>query len=415
MNLTFKIIKPIFTAKLILIIFLYLQLIGLNPLPEVNYGTVLSETGVGNIIRQLLFICLLAAAFKFIGFNKGSIYYLYYNNKALFALVFIAALSFFWSLEPGATLRRSFLLFIVCAIPVMLAVKIGFNNFVKINASILSVLIFLSFISCFFISGTVHRGEVLDESLNGSWRGFFGHKNSSAIIAAISSFIFLYMFLEERKKYWVFMLLISVFFLLMTQSKTTISLFLPILLISFFLSRHGAIKYSILFVLAISLVVPISFFTGYDEINSFLIDNPELFTGRATIWQVMLEAIPDRPLAGFGYGAVWSAGEYSAIADYGINTSAWVGTVSHGHNGYLDLWVSCGLFALSSLIFILIASYRDVCHASKYTANHRFLCISIFVFLMFHNFLESSFVVYSSPGWYFFIFAYCVKFQEAKY
>ena len=78
-----------------------------------------------------------------------------------------------------------------------------------------------------------------------------------------------------------------------------------------------------------------------------------MFTGRSAIWQVLLEAISGNYILGLGYGAVWSAGEYSAITNFGLNTSSWVSSISHGHNGYLDIWLSTGIVGLLLFTFLL--------------------------------------------------------------
>jgi O-antigen ligase len=413
MNLALKLKLPDFYILSAMSLFLFLQLIGLEPFPEVNYGRDLTDTGLGNALRQILFLALFLIAIILAGIGRHSRTHLIFDNKLILFLATWFLMSFLWSDESAITIRRAILFLIVCIVPIALCSAIGFRNFIKTNAKVLAVFMSISILSCLLINGAIHRGEVLDEALNGAWRGVFGHKNNAAIIAAMSGFIFLYQFLEERRKTWLILFCMAVFFLFLTKSKTTMSLFIPILIFSWFLSNHGSIKYYWLVISLISLVVPVSFLIGFDEVNSYLIDNPELFTGRGVIWQVLLEAISDNPIFGLGYGSVWAAGEFSAITDYGVNTSAWVANISHGHNGYLDLWVTSGIVGVVLFAMLLFKTFKEICYVPGHSTNDRFLCLSILMFLILHNFLESSFAVYSNPGWYFFLFAYCLKFKKA--
>lgn len=393
-------------------IFLYVHLIGFSPFPEVNYGRDVTDTGGGNRLRQIIFLGLFLYTIMMLGVSKLPKFNFLLQNKTLVLLAFWFLLSSFWSDEPGITIRRSVFFLIVCFIPIVLCSIVGFRRFIKINAYILSFFIVFSIVCSLIFSGAVHHGEVFDTALNGAWRGLFSHKNNAAIIASISGFIFLYQYFEENKKFWLFMFLLTLLFLLLTKSKTSIALFLPVVFFTWRLSKGRFIKYFCSFIFALSLVTPLLFLFSFAQLNYFLIENPEMFTGRSAIWQVLLEAISGNYILGLGYGAVWSAGEYSAITNFGLNTSSWVSSISHGHNGYLDIWLSTGIVGLLLFTFLLFKALKNIADVYDISNNEKFMCLSIIFFLVLHNFLESSFTVYYSPGWYFFLLTYCLKFKK---
>jgi len=393
-------------------IFLYVHLVGFSPFPEVNYGRDVTDTGGGNRLRQIIFLGLFLFTIMMLSFSKLPKFNFLLQNSSLVLLAFWFLLSSFWSDEPEITIRRAIFFLIVCFIPIVLCSIVGFRRFIKINAQILSVFIVLSIVCSLVFSGAVHRGEVFDTDLNGAWRGLFSHKNNAAIIASISGFIFLYQYFEESKRFWLLLFLLTLFFLLLTKSKTSIALFLPVVFFTWWLSKGLLIKYFCSFMFLLTLVTPLLFIFSFNYLNYFLIDNPELFTGRSAIWQVLLEAISGNYILGLGYGAVWSAGEYSAITNFGFNTTSWVASISHGHNGYLDIWLSVGIVGLLLFTFVLFKVLKNLAGVGDFSSNEKFLCLSILFFLILHNFLESSFTVYYSPGWYFFLLTYCLKFKK---
>lgn len=414
MNFVFKVNIPYLYVCTAVAVFIYVQFIGFNFFPSASDGRDVSDTGGGNAIRQLMFIALFIFSICLLSLSKLTKIKFFLKNRLLLLISFWFLISFIWSDQPAITIRRATLFFIVCFIPITLCFLMGFNNFIKVNAKILAFFIVVSIFSCFFISDAIHNGEVLDVALNGAWRGLFGHKNNAAIVAAMSGFIFLYQYLEEKNKVWLFLFFCALFFLFFTKSKTTMSLFIPVILLSWFLSNHRSIKYFWYLIFLLSLIVPLSLLLGFQELNTYLFDNPELFTGRAIIWQVVLEAIADNPIIGLGYGAVWSAGEFSAITEYGINTSAWVSGISHGHNGYLDILLATGVLGLILFTLLLFKTFKKITSEVNNSNNQKFLCLSIIFFLIIHNFLESSFTVYYSHGWYFFLLVYCLKFKKAS-
>lgn len=77
------------------------------------------------------------------------------------------------------------------------------------------------------------------------------------------------------------------------------------------------------------------------------------FSGRLTIWRIVIDAIGERPLLGYGYGGFWRSAAAQPLAQL----------AAHAHNGFLDLLAELGvvgglLFALPAVVYGRAAVHR---------------------------------------------------------
>jgi len=91
-------------------------------------------------------------------------------------------------------------------------------------------------------------------------------------------------------------------------------------------------------------------------------------TGRTELWQQLLEYAAQRPLAGFGYGAFWTADRSELISW----TQRW--EIGEAHSAYLDLLLNVG--AVGALTLTALALWALVRSGAAYrrekSAGHRF-------------------------------------------
>ena len=67
-----------------------------------------------------------------------------------------------------------------------------------------------------------------------------------------------------------------------------------------------------------------------------MLEDPREFTGRSAIWSAELRYIADHPFLGAGFGTFTDTSSQSPLHNY--VSGSWVDAVSHGHNGYLQVW-----------------------------------------------------------------------------
>jgi O-antigen ligase len=166
--------------------------------------------------------------------------------------------------------------------------------------------------------------------------------------------------------------------------------------------RRGIDRLIVTVLLALSCVLAAAFIAVDFSHIAGVFEDPSRFTGRSAIWQAEIAYIRDHPLLGSGFGAFADTGALSPLLKYVDAT--WVQNVSHGHNAYLQLFVTIGGvgFALAMWSLVLspaISFWRGNPAAIELMA----MLFAIFVFVVLHNFLESDFLEGDGPAWVAFV------------
>jgi O-antigen ligase len=191
----------------------------------------------------------------------------------------------------------------------------------------------------------------------------------------------------------------------MTQSKSSLAL-LPVALFAGLVfraawrgKRDRVIVMAVLGLVAVGAIV----FAIVDQSAIVrLFEDPTEFTGRAEIWQAQLAYIRDHLYLGAGFGSFSDTGDLSPLHNY--VESNWINDVAHGHNAYLQLFVTIGgvgfLLAVAALILSPLIAF---CRAHADEAAQMAPLFAIFVFMALHNFVESDFLEGDGPAWVVFL------------
>lgn len=398
---------PVFNSKNVASITLALMFafsfIGLSPFAVMDDSNkALDEMGGSNILRQVFYLVFFAVSFVCYKSRINS-----NDFKQCLPLLLLfgwCLLSVFWADHPSISLRRASLLLITAATLFMLVGTLSFDQVVSSVSKVLAVMIVISVVSVFLVSGAVHTGaELLDSELIGNWKGIFIHKNHAgpALVFAIALFLFNF---QRTKRYgWLVMVVLSLIFLFFTKSKTSMALLLPCLFFGFCmykLSLHKGLKRAVtalffVFLTALVVLIPILL-----EFFIALLDNPEAFTGRATIWNMVYLLIRDHFWFGIGFGSVWSVGEDMRLVDYATGWVDWVFTLTHAHNGYLEIFAATGFIGFLLCIFALvIAPFLKGISAKFSDSRFVFLYFSTFLFFVLHNLLEADYLNAADGRW----------------
>jgi len=226
--------------------------------------------------------------------------------------------------------------------------------------------------------------------------GMYGNKNIAGSIAMVGCIITTFVILYTRSRLFALVmgasLLLSLLFLVLTLSKTSIAL--VALFFVFLLPLAAALSFAqplgtVMILLAGFGVAGFLFTTsliGWDraDILDFLVGDPT-FTGRTDIWDFVWPYITGSPVLGTGYGSFWDVGEF---ADPLRNARSWLGEVGYGvinqtHNGYIDLVLQTGLIGLFGLVLVLGRGIiRSASAMVRYSSPSRDWAPHAFVFSM---------------------------------
>lgn len=302
-----------------------------------------------------------------------------------------ALLTCTWAIEPSIAVRRLAYTAVVILILVRAIGDLGAVRTLNLVRATLAVLLVINYLAVMFSPYGVHKanfGEL--DMLDGDWMGITTHKNIAGPIAAMTALLFTF----DRKHIpaWLSLVIVpaSLFFLVMTGSKTPLSV-LPVALLigwgmQFYSPRFRSILLPIGIVSMALLLMSVLMFSGLiDDI----LDDKSSLTGRSAIWGILLRYSSEHLWTGAGYGSFWQIGYNSPIWKY---TNDWVAQRgSHGHNGYLDLLVTIGLPGLIlTIVVLLVWPMIRLLSSVNIARSRRGLLCAMMAFCALHNLSEST-------------------------
>jgi exopolysaccharide production protein ExoQ len=277
--------------------------------------------------------------------------------------------------------------------------------------------------AAFFIGGVMSLIAVFADPIiglhfldhPGAWKGVFGYKNILGSMMLIGTFTFIllpkyensdsgisynhksYKFDKFYKFYKYCGLLLTVFLIVCSTSKTSLIVSIILLLILFFYSKYRWQGKITVVYLDIAILIVASMATvligNWAEILTAIGRDPTL-TGRTPMWGAALGKLMERPFFGFGRGAFWSPGsQYAKDVGFALTDGF---TPPHGHNGFIDMALDVGLvglllFAIS--FFITYFRALKLAYAAKEPENLWYLAFLIFLVM---NNLTESFLLYKT-------------------
>lgn len=339
--------------------------------------------------------------------------------SGLLLLQLLAIFSFAWSYVPYQTI-----------IKVMNNLEILYIAFLlaqySINKNVAATLKWSSslMIAIIFCYTVLFFGESMPAQ---GLKAFYYQKNALAPVLVVSLFMLIYT--PDFKKIDAFFVALGLILLGLTQSKTSISLFIAIIFLTLFivvfkrvfnsLSRYaqGCLKLCAKLIPIFLYALIICMVVFREEVSGYILQHlpKEALTGRGEIWLLVLGRTKDDLLLGIGQGIFWEADAVSEIAQMPF-IGEWMRHYKSADGGYIDIIASHGFLGLAFLLVAFIQFYKRVLHhASHPIALPAFAVIT---FLLFHNITESDVFRFLSDLWFlfeFFMFYLILLPEDKKY
>lgn len=274
------------------------------------------------------------------------------------ALVALACISTFWSVEPDLSLRRGISLLAPTAVGIVVTLRFGTRELVRLLAIALGLAAILSLIVAFLLPA--------EGIMNfGAWNGVYDNKNSFGRAMALLVAVMVLVALDAKRYRVSTWLAVAGTMGLVVLSKSVGALMTAVavlILIPLFRSLRlrmtAVVAVGILSVLVGAIVLTVSL-TNTEEVFALLGRDPTL-TGRTDIWAAALVSIAERPWLGYGHNAFWQG--------WGGPSAALVGSIGwespNSHNGLIDLWLELGLVGvLTFLLGLGVAARRAILQA----------------------------------------------------
>jgi len=128
----------------------------------------------------------------------------------------------------------------------------------------------------------------------------------------------------------------------------------------------------------------------------WLVFNDTTFSGRIFIWDFATYQIGHRPLLGWGYESFWLVGSDAPSV---VEAQGWLKTMPNSHNGYLDTVVEMGLVGLALLVIFIMTTLHAIGRVAVRNPARAWVMLSLAIFIMFHNLLESSWMRAGNLVW----------------
>lgn len=383
-----------------LLLLIFVGLDAFSPPPLVAQFGGVQEASHGDMLRQIAYLGVAGtiALGALQRFGAGALRAIPVSTGLLLAWCLASAL---WAPETNIVLRRAGLE-VVVVVSLMLSVEtIGATRAFALWRWLLAVVLLVNFLSIPLIPAARHAAGEIDPALVGNWRGLYGHKNVAGSVCAITAILFL--FSKNGARNWIGIAIAAAacVFLAMTHSKSSAG-FLMIALVAGLLYRAGSrdgLSRAILAAFAALFAVALLTFAVIDADRiAHVLEDPTEFTGRAAIWAAEFRYIIDHPLLGAGFGTFTDTRAQSPLHNY--VSGSWVDAVSHGHNGYLQVFVTIGgIGFLLAMAALLAAPARRFWALDWEKSAFKPMLFALFVFAVLHNFMESDFLEGDGVVW----------------
>ena len=220
--------------------------------------------------------------------------------------------------------------------------------------------------------------------------GYFSFKNYLGECAAIAFLLSLreMLYPGRRRALGIVAAVIAISLIFTSDSKTALGLALvaPTLAGLVLIARKITRISPAILLLSIPLCYAVLSTVHPSIMNnlSYRLYGDPTFTGRTVIWDFAQHEIERRPLLGWGYQSFWLVpGSPSGDA------RSWVGMMPNAHNGYYDTMLELGYPGLAFLGVFIIATLHAVGRVADRDRARAWLLLSLAIFIIFYNCLES--------------------------
>ena len=308
------------------------------------------------------------------------------DNPLLIALFAFPVFSIIWSVDMGVTLRRAVALVMTGIYCIYLARRLSPDDFMRR----LLLALFVGGVASLVFTVVDPAHAIEQATINkGSWKGVYGHKAILGRIAAVAVTVAVYVrprFLWERAMRWS---TIAIFVFLAIQSQSRASWLLMgggvafMLLLAVMRNKRFSTGIKMTIATGLGLAVAVTAATMFSQILAAF-GRDDTLSGRTSLWEgAIAVAEAHHPIQGAGYRAFWTVAGSDGVRDY---VQSWVKLPSHGHNGYLDIWLELGYAGLALFaVFALVTIWRLVSRLLREPGEPAWAALAIFFFVFLLN------------------------------
>ncbi|MCM0592909.1 MAG: O-antigen ligase family protein [Gloeotrichia echinulata DEX184] len=312
------------------------------------------------------------------------------KDLSLLLLVAVVMLSFLWSADIDSTLGVSRSVLRAFLFGVYLAAQYQPKEFLQLMLKMFGAALVLNIIFSSVVIAIGQPGLAVAMNNNeSSWQGFLTHKQYLGRMMAHSSLLFLLSALSNKRLRLIYWLgfIFSLLFLILSQSKTALLIFLlglsmlPIL-------KLANLKYklrTIIYIISIFIIgtIVILIFSNFETVVVDILRKPPDLNGRLDMWNLAIQAGLKHPWLGYGWGGFWNSSEAWSV----ISNVPWVANVVlssnkmsfHSHNGYIEIFLQLGIIGLLIFAFTVLLTLKRILKLLHLTNSVESLWMLVFI------------------------------------
>jgi O-antigen ligase len=358
------------------------------------------DVSEGALVRALYIPAYLVGLFL-VALKPGATFSGLIRQPFLIAILCIAAASTFWSVSPDQTSRRAVAVTLTTLCGAAIGARWRWAALAETLAAIFGVLAVASFLAGAFLP-SIGR---MSSTFPGSWRGLWLEKNifGGEMAFALLLFAAAGVLRPERKRLWFSLAVLAFGLIFASTSKTSlvaVTLGFAVFCLVLVVRRGGTIAVMATYAAVVALVALGATVLLSPDILLNLLGKDATLTGRTKIWAAVMRQIQQRPVLGYGYGAVWND-------DSGWGPLAWIIKQAgfrpdHAHNSWLEQWLGMGLWGLGAwALYYLMTMVRGI--AAMFRSNGALVALPFLVVYTLTTLTESVAVSYNDMRWVIFV------------
>jgi len=352
-----------------------------------NDSASVTEKMSGSNLKKQVFWLFLFSFFmwRFLQHNIFTKHKLHMLGILIFMSGGLALISSLWSEYPALTIKRAFFQVVFC-FTVVNSFYFAHKHDVVEKSLFLGGTLIVGLIAFTILTGVAFQS-------GGNLAGFSAGKNllGQNLVVFIALLVLQIKLFGQRLPYTHWLIAVLFLFLLLTVSKTSISLVIFFLLIGhthLFITKSVTNTVFALSLITFIFIPPLSYYLG-DYIHVGLYLEPDAITGRGIIWDTLYYDLQyfSKLLFGYGYGAYFSNGTVPHFFD---DDWSFLKHITSPHNGYLDILIQYGI----AFSLVLVPCLYKLTSGIK----HSWLSAA-FLIPVVYNLTESAFLRDQSMMW----------------
>jgi len=323
--------------------------------------------------------------------------------KWLAAYLVFAGASILWALNPEISFSRfssEMMLLISIILPAMLAGRTA-----DMMRGVFFCFVFGSILNAVLILGG-YSTELMVGSGDAGYPGYFPDKNALGQFAAFAIVLSLYEIFHPgwRRALGLIVLVTGTYLIFAGQSKAALGCVVLAVILArlvLFIGKKMRVSPAIVLLPLPICYAVLSRIVGnlVNRISWQVYHNYNL-SARTDIWDFVNFEIAKRPIFGWGYRSFWLVGPDSPSQ---VDAGGWVRVMPEAHNGYLDTILDTGYIGLVLFLVFIFTTLHAIGRVADRDPARGWLLLSIALFIILVNFLESGWMRGADGLWLMFV------------